>query len=639
MPARKRAWRRRWFAAAYLVAIEAGFLLAYARLFGFLPPSGEPLGAILLFFDRFLVEYLIVFLLVLLLINGRFGSRLAAYAVLFVFLTANFVQLVSLERGGEFLSRLAVDNISHVSILIDCKIVLLLGLLGLLILLPETVVRYARLAPDTAGNRLWILLPLVCGLLLSQSHWWIPETIYQQRLELFYSRNIAHASPVQALYRTLHVRDRELCLERFSPAELARLREFGFTLAMDRPFPLIRQADYGTPPFAVPGEERNVLPNLIVFFTEGISARSLSCYGASSPGLTPNLQDFADQSMVVDNYFNHTAATYRGLHGQLCSLYPVYGGHGGWYPNYTEFSSIRYRCLPRILAEHGYETIFLDPHVETKAFVDEMVKKLGFNKVLTAEPLRKRFLGNASPQLGDALSDSQLFRALISLLQERAGQGEKQPLFLGLYNFGTHAWVNPAKGEARFGNQTNTTLNSLHNLDQCFGRFWRYFQASPYAADTILIFTADHCHYPTQPFVDTIDDPTYQRIFVDRIPLIIHDQSRRLPKRFDAARSTSLDFAPTVLHYLGLGSGASPFLGQPLFRKKREKPFSVAAIGLDVYLIAPDGIYSQVNSDRYSEDLGLLTRYIRVVQSLELGDRIWPGEKILSERNELSSMR
>src|SRR3546814_18404526 len=42
-----------------------------------------------------------------------------------------------------------------------------------------------------------------------------------------------------------------------------------------------------------------------------------------------NLQALAGDTMVVDNYYNHTAATYRGLQGQMTSGFPRYGGSEG----------------------------------------------------------------------------------------------------------------------------------------------------------------------------------------------------------------------------------------------------------------------------------------------------------------------
>jgi phosphoglycerol transferase MdoB-like AlkP superfamily enzyme len=333
--------------------------------------------------------------------------------------------------------------------------------------------------------------------------------------------------------------------------------------------------------------------------------------------------------MVVDNYFNHTAATYRGLHGQLCSLYPKFGGNSGWYPEYEQLEKTSYLSLPDILHDNGYRTVFLDAHLKDKAYVDDMVHLLGFRTVLTARGLSIDYLHGAAPGQGDALSDTQLFKSLVGLLKREETNVGKQPFMIGLYNYGTHSWVNPTDSEKKYGDAWNPVLNAIHNLDNGFGLFWSYFRQSPYADNTIIIFTADHCHYPTKAFVATVDDPGFQRIFVDRIPLIIHDARRKLPARFDARNRPSLDLAPSLLHYLGIANRPNPFLGRSLFDRDNDLlPWGVAAIDTDIYLMDGRKIYSRTNSREHGEDLRLLEKFISVTRTLEVNNKIWPpGEQ------------
>src|SRR5690606_16217047 len=79
----------------------------------------------------------------------------------------------------------------------------------------------------------------------------------------------------------------------------------------DAPYPYLKDWVNREPlPFA--GKPPVAQPNVIVLFIEGMSARTLEPYGSTYPGLTPNLQALARDTMVADNYYNHTAATYRG---------------------------------------------------------------------------------------------------------------------------------------------------------------------------------------------------------------------------------------------------------------------------------------------------------------------------------------
>src|SRR3546814_1742681 len=81
-------------------------------------------------------------------------------------------------------------------------------------------------------------------------------------------------------------------------------------------------------------------------------------YGSTYPGLTPNLQALAGDTMVVDNYYNHTAATYRGLQGQMTSGFPRYGGSEGgkgWMEgnNADGYATRSYSSLSGVLDKAG----------------------------------------------------------------------------------------------------------------------------------------------------------------------------------------------------------------------------------------------------------------------------------------------
>ncbi len=621
------------FMTIYLVFLSILYIGGFAHQFNF-AGQDDSLSSFLagiLFFDRFIAEYVFTTAVILLLVNGKIFSRCIAYLLLAFFLSINSIQLISITQGGEFLSRLAIDNVNHISILLNVQSLTIPILVVIAILVPEAVIQFAKLQPASGKTLFRVITPLILLVIVfSQSHWWLPKSVYKERTNIFLANNINHTTPSLALYKTLFPDNPEFFSEKFNREELNRLEQFGFFINAENPYPLIKYSIYqGDPPF-VQKNTNTSAPNIIVFFNEGISARSLSVYGSKFQDITPNLQDFAHHSMVVTNYFNHTAATYRGLHGQLCSLYPTFGGNGGWYPNYKDLNKIKYLSLTKLLNQEGYQTIFLDSHIKDAAYVDDMMRKLDFQEVLTAEELSTSFLSEAKPGHGDALSDTQLFQSLIGLLRKKTNEeGPKKPFFIGLYNYGTHSWVNSTDDEAHFGDGWNPTLNTMHNLDAAFGLFWSYFQGSPFAENTIIIFTTDHCHYPTQPFIAAIDDPNYQRIFVDRIPLIIHDPQRKLPAYFDSANSTSLDFTPSLLHYLGMKNRPNPFLGRSIFsQKKRPTHLNVSVIEPDIFIIDGKKIHNDKNSKQYQQDLRLLKKFIKISHGLEMTDRLWHEQAV-----------
>lgn len=368
-------------------------------------------------------------------------------------------------------------------------------------------------------------------------------------------------------------------------------------------------------------------PNVIVVFAEGTSARLVGAYGGAYPDLTPHIDRLARTSMQVENYFNHTAATYRGIIGQLTSGYTFAGGGGdaGWEhgDNKSVLSGIRRQTLARILGERGYDTYFFSPHPDQRPFT-LMLRSLGFDRVYTYESIGQELLhGNfrAREHTG-ALEDQSLFAGIVEFLKQRAADDASRPFFLATYNIGTHAFIDVNKeGDVPYRDGKQPILNKVHNFDAALGQFLDYFYASPFARNTVLVFTSDHATYP---------DPTYREVagkglkpyFVDRIPLLVRDPINRLPGSLDAQGRNSLALAPTILQMLGVRDAPNSFLGNSLF-ERRNFPLGVAALGNSYYLTTPQGVFTAKEVPAHLKaQFKCETRVIRQFYAAEQGNRL-----------------
>jgi phosphoglycerol transferase MdoB-like AlkP superfamily enzyme len=233
------------------------------------------------------------------------------------------------------------------------------------------------------------------------------------------------------------------------------------------------------------------------------------------------------------------------------------------------------------------------------------------------------------PFIRNALTDHDLFLALRRYLENNDG---KQPFFVGLYNIGTHAFMDVDAHGEKYGDGSNHSLNTIHNLDAQFGDFYRWFVDSPYADDTLLIFTSDHAHYPEPSYVQVARDgragsDEYDPYFVDRIPMLVRAPWLRLPKRFDAHDRTSLGLAPTVLSLLGIDHARNSFVGRSIFRpyEDGDPGLRIAPLGPSMYAIyqgrvyAPGKIPAQVAA-RYEHEVSRAHQY----HVLEDEGRIFP---------------
>ena len=181
-------------------------------------------------------------------------------------------------------------------------------------------------------------------------------------------------------------------------------------------------ASFGEPLPLAAGHQAGEQPNVIVIFTEGTSARLLDCYDGAFPDVTPHFAAMAAQATVVDNYFNHTAATFRGTHGQLASCYPFSGGGGrfGWHKDtgmkYGNLAERSYQTLPKVLAARGYDTYFLSPHASADPYTD-LLQMLGFGQVCTRES-GADLLGREPDLAHDSLRDSDMYAELRAVLEQ-----------------------------------------------------------------------------------------------------------------------------------------------------------------------------------------------------------------------------
>jgi lipoteichoic acid synthase len=313
-------------------------------------------------------------------------------------------------------------------------------------------------------------------------------------------------------------------------------------------------------------------PNVIVFFFESWSAEVLGPYNPRWTDVTPNLNDFAQHAMRVDDYINHAIPTVTGLRGQLCSMFPSLA-YTPW--NQPEKPDVgRVLCLPKLLGDAGYESVYLNHGAGYKTHFDSQVVDWGFEHAYFLKQVLGDLLKNEAPgHLGEEVSDEQMIRATIAFLDRKSAQSttDQRPLFLAVSTFQTHTGVDLPR---KFGNGQNPVLNTFSNLDHVFGDFWRWYQTSKWAKDTILILTGDHILYPHDAFRQVATS----RHLNDRfgyLGLFIMDPTHELPASY-AVRSTSIDFAPTLIQLLGLPSQQpNPFMGLSMFSDRQQTPIAL----------------------------------------------------------------
>jgi hypothetical protein len=527
-----------------------------------------------------------------------------------IYLSGNFISVLALQNRAE--SRIVRNATMYVSIALAAAwwLIFVAGQLGE----QKLAAGNPRTPAASQGTARWVIAALLClsaAFLFRRQHDnGLLEVGYAQSPIITFARNVFDS--------TRRIGDTD---GMNSPDALS-------VAANRERFPLEKTLIYSTPlPYPAKGAS-STRPNVIVIFSEGVSARLLDCYGGKYPGLTPNIDRLAGVSMRVVDYYNHTAATYRGLRGQLVSGYPQAGGNEDETPSSDAATiaslSIGYRSVPMMLKQEHYNTYFISPHYN-RVGLNDLLRSLGFDKVYSFEDVSRNVLpGNKLYFVEGALSDDDEFGALRALMAKGALGGNDRPFFMGLYNFGTHAFLDVMPNGAKYGNGANTALNRLHNFDHALGAFLDYFFASPYAKNTILILTTDHATYPDQDYRAAAGDG-YRPLFVDRVPLIVYDPTHQLPGVLDAHGRTSIDLAPTLMQLLGIQSEPNSFLGTSLFEPV-PGAIGMAAIGSEFFATDTNGVYPEGQiPEPYKAAFLDKKRLVERYYQLEAQNRIFPA--------------
>ncbi|MBI4276594.1 LTA synthase family protein, partial [Candidatus Uhrbacteria bacterium] len=315
-------------------------------------------------------------------------------------------------------------------------------------------------------------------------------------------------------------------------------------------------------------------PNILIIFLESFSARLTSVYSTRFHGLTPGLEAMAGDSdtTIFKGYYNSSTPTETGIVSQLCSFLPP-TGHGEQSAQ-AAVASHQLLCLPEMLKQNGYASASYITAVEKEyASKDEIFRRMDVDTVLGTQELAQHIQG-APRSWG--YSDHQMFPAVWELMQRTA-----RPFLTLFSTIDSHPTFNLSKDATPYGDGQNTVLNSFHSTDDAFRIFWNQFRASPRADDTIVIAVADHAVFPSGNVKDLFSEDRDRLTFYDETAFLMYVPDTVLPKEVNIV-SSGLDFAPTLLHVLGINT-ANTFEGHSIFDDRSQYPNVLGMHELGLY--------------------------------------------------------
>lgn len=323
-------------------------------------------------------------------------------------------------------------------------------------------------------------------------------------------------------------------------------------------------------------------PNIVMIFTEGLSQHIID----DDRKITPNIKELQEKSLNFTEYYNHTFATYRGIIGQLYSGYQLQNS------DQNHLISIQ-----SILKQESYQTYFINTEPRNIEFTTYL-NNLGFDSVINPEPSKYE----------DNVFDKDAYEELYELMSK---QDPSHPFFISMYTFGTHIGMDSYEG--KFENGNDRLLNRFHDLDNQIGKFIQKFEDSPFASNTIFVFTTDHATYVDDEYVRAFSNQNRGMGNLDKVPLFFYYKGIR-PQAINVGGRNSLNIVPTILDYIDISS-ENYFLGHSLFSEYREENlFDTTFISELTYATTKNSQIKLFSEDEISEIEEQIVNYYLAVQ-------------------------
>ncbi|MBX5480831.1 MAG: LTA synthase family protein [Myxococcaceae bacterium] len=336
----------------------------------------------------------------------------------------------------------------------------------------------------------------------------------------------------------------------------------------------------GQPRFELPGKKRNVLLIFLESFPAAAIPRLAAHQGLKSEASAPKLDAFAQRAVVFDNFIAQQRQTNRGEYSVLCGDMPRQSSRQSRMTEYVQQGGTR-TCLPKILRDAGYATVYLQAAPTAFMFKDQFMSQIGFERVLGTEFFTSSYARNRW-----GVDDRAFFEQAHGLITQ-LHQGEK-PWFATLLTVGTH---HPFLVPGGFRATGTPWARSVAYVDEALTVMLQKLEAEGVLDDTVVLVTGDESNGTL-----TGDDIT-RGVTQNWVPLLAFLPEKDLRGQIIDEPFMQSDLALSLLDYLGLADRREQLVGRSLFRTySQRRPLYFANIHSNrLWAITPDNVLSGCN--------------------------------------------
>ncbi|MCB1036305.1 MAG: sulfatase, partial [Acidobacteria bacterium] len=281
--------------------------------------------------------------------------------------------------------------------------------------------------------------------------------------------------------------------------------------------------------------------NIVLLVMESTRFDLLAPYTPAGRELAPNLARIAEESWVVESMYTTVSHTSKALIGILCGMFPRLSQP----ITETLESSLPLTCLPHLLGEAGYRTVFLQTARSSFENRPGLVRNLGYQSGAFMETMERPGFETIG-YLG--IDEFAMLEPVESFLD---GAGS-MPFFLTLLTLTPHHPYDVA-GQPPPSRQTgpfHQYLEALRHQDRFVGEVYRLLESRGLLENTVFILLGDHGEAFGEHKRRQHDIVPYEEVV--RVPMFL-----RVPARLGEPRKVTglrqlTDLMPTLLSFTGL---------------------------------------------------------------------------------------
>lgn len=271
--------------------------------------------------------------------------------------------------------------------------------------------------------------------------------------------------------------------------------------------------------------------NVVIFVMESWSGKFIKSVGGEVSA-TPFFDSLSKEGILLRNFFANGQRSIEGISAIITSIPPWNGMILSENPILSQ-SSVNF--LPKILSNHGYETIFIHGAKYGSMGLSSFARHAGFKRYISKEDLLK--MGGKDDGVW-GIYDEDTF-----LIANNIFEKETKPFFALIFSLTSHTpYRVPSEKYKVFKKDQPYAdfLNSLYYSDYALSKFFERAKKSRYFKDTLFVIVGDHTEGKTTK------NSIFERFHV---PCLIYAPYYVDPKVVSNPAS-QLDIAPTILDIL-----------------------------------------------------------------------------------------